>query len=637
MKNVVQVLKFGAKMAVAAAAVVLAVGMVKGTAYADEVTGVDGGVRWTISADGTTLTIAPAGDDTEVDSSNGVMKDYNSYPTAADSKASERPKWGGSQYDNVTTIVIKEGVTNIGAKAFGTSKNNTRSLTEVSIPSTVTSIGGYAFANDTITKLVVASTDLTKSNISEYAFLKKDGSNLTIGVTGVVCYKDSGTEAYFTWFNEEQVVTAGEGTYSQSDVTINLTNIDITSYNLLGANQDVSIQWNGVSSSQTAKKTSDKNVISYSTANDFISQINSNNSKSDYDYANYKFFDLSIEYPAGDSRNAKVTIPVPADWSEHYSSIQVWTRAGVEGSYSYELLTTITQTSDEISFTAEHFSPYVLYYNYPASASSGGGNENGSSGAGDDGDGEGGSGDSDTEHTYDVDITANYFSGMFFKWWIGNYDGGTFDVPTSSTSTVDAVFTKFSEANTTSNPYKVDSTHLKAFDLTSTVNGTSNTDKIDGLYILVPVPDEWASRLADVQVITIDSSTGKIENINNVDGRVINGVSYVEFTPSHFSPYALYLADVDGTTATTVATTTTTATTKATTTAATTKATTTASSTTTNAAGGGSNTNSGSGKLDYTPGTGVKDFMWIAVPIAVLLMGVGVVVLAMRKRKNLDE
>jgi cytochrome c-type biogenesis protein CcmH/NrfF len=29
--------------------------------------------------------------------------------------------------------------------------------------------------------------------------------------------------------------------------------------------------------------------------------------------------------------------------------------------------------------------------------------------------------------------------------------------------------------------------------------------------------------------------------------------------------------------------------------------------------------------------------MWIAVPIAVLLMGVGVVVLAMRKRKNLDE
>ena len=46
--------------------------------YADD-NGFDGGIKWTIS--GNTLTIEPAGEDATDGIENGVMKNYNSFPT----------------------------------------------------------------------------------------------------------------------------------------------------------------------------------------------------------------------------------------------------------------------------------------------------------------------------------------------------------------------------------------------------------------------------------------------------------------------------------------------------------------------------------------------------------------------------
>ena len=102
--------------------------------------------------------------------------------------------------------------------------------------------------------------------------------------------------------------------------------------------------------------------------------------------------------------------------------------------------------------------------------------------------------------------------------------------------------------------------------------------------------------------------------------------------PSHFSPYALYNAKA-GTEITTAATTTAAASTTAVNT--TTRANT--ISTTNSNYNNNSTSYNGTGKYDNTPKTGVKDFMWIAVPAAVMLMGTGMVILGRRKQKSIDE
>jgi hypothetical protein len=96
-----------------------------------------------------------------------------------------------------------------------------------------------------------------------------------------------------------------------------------------------------------------------------------------------------------------------------------------------------------------------------------------------------------------------------------------------------------------------------------------------------------------------------------VDCTADNG--YIIFTAPHFLPYALYYTAAEETTTTAAAT------------------------TTSKTVSSGKKANGGSGTYDNTPATGVKDFMWIAVPVAVMLTGVGIVVLAMRKRKSLDK
>ena len=78
-------------------------------------------LTWTLSDDGV-LTISGTGD----------MTDYYSY--------SEFAPW--HEYaDRIQTVIIGKGVTGIGSYAF----SDCSSLTSVSIPDSVTSIGGGAF------------------------------------------------------------------------------------------------------------------------------------------------------------------------------------------------------------------------------------------------------------------------------------------------------------------------------------------------------------------------------------------------------------------------------------------------------------------------------------------------------------
>jgi hypothetical protein len=190
------------------------------------------------------------------------------------------------------------------------------------------------------------------------------------------------------------------------------------------------------------------------------------------------------------------------------------------------------------------------------------------------------------------------------------------------------------------NNYDVDN-RIKLFDI------SSSNEMVETAQIKVPIPSAWKSKSDSIKVLTYTNENGSAK-ITEVACTADNG--YIIFTAPHFSPYALYYTAAEETTTTAASTTaTTTATTAATTTTTTVAANTTnaittaaatsnaATTTTTASKTVSSGKNSGSGTRDNTPDTGVKDFMWIAVPVAVMLMGVGIVVLAMRKRKTLDK
>jgi len=108
--------------------------------------GTTGQCKWVLN--GTVLTIR----------GEGAMADYNIHP---------RPPWGTA----ITSVILEDGVTNVGKYAFYDCKE----LTGISIPNTVTRIGAYAFLNcDDLENVAIPDTVRI---IGAYAFA--DCSSIT--------------------------------------------------------------------------------------------------------------------------------------------------------------------------------------------------------------------------------------------------------------------------------------------------------------------------------------------------------------------------------------------------------------------------------------------------------------------------
>ena len=101
----------------------------------------------TVTLEGTTLTV----------SGSGAMDDY----------AAEDTRPWHSNSSSITSIVIENGVTSIGARAFYNCDN--ASLASITIPASVTSIGYAAFLGCTMPSVTFAD-GLQLATISDYAF-----------------------------------------------------------------------------------------------------------------------------------------------------------------------------------------------------------------------------------------------------------------------------------------------------------------------------------------------------------------------------------------------------------------------------------------------------------------------------------
>lgn len=612
MKDKFKLFKNGLKIGAAVAAMALAVCVGNmSVAYADDVSGVDGGIKWTISGD--TLTIEPAGDAATDEYDSGKMRDYTIFPT--ENKGGVKTPWGqDTNYNNVKKIIIKDGVSNIGAKAFGNASSNPVSFDSVTISSDVTDIGKYAFVHSSIGELTIYGLSV---NIDDTAFIKtSDDSNYDykVDVSKVSCYAGNVFD-YFNKFTSENGVSinnGGEKKVKKSIDNINTFNIKITSINLLAKDSTVWIKWDGLSTSQEAEIVS-KDIVPQSVLTAFMDK--------GYESKKLKLFDLSKTVEDSVINKAEIKIPTPSDWAEHYDTIKVFGyETASDGTVSISEITDGTKVEkDYITFTAAHFSPYALYYSYDGSSTS--------------------------STKYDISIDASFFEG-YYQWGVDN-GSSTFDVPTKSSDKIAKAFSEFLLVNSQNNSgYKVDTSHLLAFDLSATIDGNSTSNKIEGLKVRIPVPTAWKSTLTSVQVLTITDAN--IVTVNPITTYIIDDKAYVEFTPPHFSSYALYNSSVaidsndsnnnnnnsnsgnnsnnnnsnnnnnnsnSGNNSNN-------------------------NSNSNGNSSNGSNNNSnygGSGRYDDTPKTGVKDFMWIAIPAALMLMGFGVIMLGLRKQKSIDE
>ena len=185
-------------------------------------------LTWTLSADGTTMTI----------SGSGAMKNY----ITDDSPATQKK-------DNVKKVVIEDGVTSIGDFAFFYCS----SLTSIEIPSSVTSIGNYAFrdcsslasieipssvtsigdsAFDSCTGLTSITIPKSVTSIGSVVFYQcnkltvylEEGSTLTSGQLGVdenkISSYQSWTEDNLTWTltADGTMTISGTGTMMDYDI-----------------------------------------------------------------------------------------------------------------------------------------------------------------------------------------------------------------------------------------------------------------------------------------------------------------------------------------------------------------------------------------------------------------------------------
>ena len=98
---------------------------------------------------------------------SGTMYDYGEYTSPPWNKT-----WG--YHTVINTIVIEEGITNIGAHAF---HNNIIEITDIILPPTITKIGDSAFAGSGLVSITIPDS---VTSIGAKAFAQNDFITLTI-------------------------------------------------------------------------------------------------------------------------------------------------------------------------------------------------------------------------------------------------------------------------------------------------------------------------------------------------------------------------------------------------------------------------------------------------------------------------
>lgn len=548
--------------------------------YADDVGGVDGGIEWTISGDTLTIKAASA---PEQGWTSGYMKNYKYNSPKA-------PWILSTEYNSVSelVVVIEDDVKNIGNKAFGY-QTDTKEFSSVTIGSGVESIGQEAFHNAHISKLVAYNTNLrydaedaNNCSLKLDAFLSKNnGGKVYVDVDNVYCYEGSTIKYYFSAFLQESFDQVEN--FERRDINIYPLYVELSSVNLLDdVNDEVDFNLSIEPDTWRKAETNTNDTIPSSVLSAFIADGK--------DVSKLRLFSVSISDPSSPVDTVKLKVPIPGAWSQT-GSVKVFAYNESDNSGITAVSSSLVDDNEYIAFDVKMNVSYALYYDY-----------------------------SNATPQTDITITADYFS-FVYQW---NIAGGSKTFNTPETPQNRDTFDKF--VNTHDSRYKLDAVHLRAFDISATVDGASVSDAIANLKVSVPVPTEWESYASSVKVLTITNSA--IAEVEGVDVKTIDGKKYLEFTPPHFSPYALYYANAGET--------------------PTTQPTTSAQQPTTSNGNGNNNNNNSTtsytqattkapgGGLDNTPNTGVKDVMWILIPAATMLLGVGIVVLA-RRKKNIND
>ncbi len=147
-------------------------------------------------------------------SGTGAMDDYLTYYSGFDESNVVYTPWWDSR-DNITAVVIEDGVTSIGAGAFFYCTN----LTRVTIPSSVTSIGNDAFAD--CQGLASSSNPASvTSNCSQACALCTSLTNITVpaGITSI----ENGT--FFYCSSLTRVTFSGNApSFGEYDVFLDVT------------------------------------------------------------------------------------------------------------------------------------------------------------------------------------------------------------------------------------------------------------------------------------------------------------------------------------------------------------------------------------------------------------------------------
>ncbi len=159
-------------------------------------------VTWTLNTDTGVLTI----------SGEGEMEDYS---------GADAPWY--SQQSSVISVVIENGVTNIGSTAFEECTN----LTNVTIPDSITSIGDEAFYDCTGLTSVTIPDSVT--DIGNFAF---SGCTSLTSVTIPDSVTSIGDEAFYdcTGLTEIQVSTGNTAYSSKNGVLFNKDETDLICY-----------------------------------------------------------------------------------------------------------------------------------------------------------------------------------------------------------------------------------------------------------------------------------------------------------------------------------------------------------------------------------------------------------------------